>query len=498
MGRTKIIVAICAIVVVVIALGAISNPVLSRMARGRIISALEEDFASTLEVKNLSVSVLPSVTVQGEGITFRLRDRSAMPPLFTIRKFTAHANLLGLLARHVSSVQLEGLDIHIPPRQDNAEQRKPQKKPTRFVIDEIIADGTMLTTIPRDSWKEPLEFQIQHLRLYGGGPADPMKFDAVLMNAKPPGEIRSSGTFGPWDQEEPGGTPVAGKYTFRDADLSVFNGIAGKLSSDGEYRGSLGHIEAKGACDVPDFRLTTAGNPVHLTAQYQAVIDGTDGNTYLQPVTGQFGHTTVRAQGAIEGKKGVAGKTVSLDAAVDSGRLEDILLLATKGKPAMSGAIRFHSKIEIPPGTRNVVEKIGLDGAFTSDEAHFSELNVQEKVNELSHRGKGDPQESDQDTVASGFKGQFKVANGVITLSGLSFTVPGVSVDLNGTFGLVNEEMDFKGTARLAAKVSQTTTGWKSVLLRAVDPIFKKKDVGAEIPIRIKGTPEKPSFGLAL
>jgi hypothetical protein len=481
-----------------IAAGAISSPVLARVARARIISALEENFASTLEVKSLSVSLFPSVTVQGEGITFRLRDRSAMPPLFTIRKLSAHANLLGLLARHVSSVQLEGLDIHIPPRQEGTPQKKPQKKPQRFVIDEIIADGTMLTTLPRDAWKEPLEFQIQHLRLYGGGPADAMKFDAVLMNAKPPGEIRSSGTFGPWDQEEPGGTPVAGKYTFRDADLSVFKGIAGKLSSDGDYRGALGHIEAKGACDVPDFRLVIAGNPIHLTTQFQAVVDGTDGNTYLQPVTGQFGHTKLTAQGSVEGKKGVPGKTVSLDVVVQDGRLEDMLLLAMKGKPEMSGAIQFRAKLVIPPGDRDVVEKIGLDGAFTMERAHFSELNVQEKVNELSHRGKGDPQESAQDTVASAFKSQFKVHDGVITLNGLSFEVPGVNIDLNGTYGLENEQMDFRGTARLAAKVSQMTTGWKSVLLKAVDPIFKKKNVGAEIPIRIHGTPEKPSFGLAM
>ena len=192
------------------------------------------------------------------------------------------------------------------------------------------------------------------------------------------------------------------------------------------------------------------------------------------------------------------GKTVSLDVVVEAGRLEDMLLLAMKGKPEMSGAIQFHAKLEIPPGDRDVVEKIGLDGAFTMEQAHFSELNVQEKVNELSHRGKGKPEESDQDTVASGFKGQFKVHNGVITLNGLSFSVPGVDVDLNGTYGLENEEMDFRGTARLAAKVSQMTTGWKSVLLRAVDPIFKKKNVGAEIPIRITGTPEKPSFGLGL
>jgi hypothetical protein len=465
-----------------------------------MISALEENFASTLEVQNLTVSIFPRVAIVGEGVVFRLKDRTGMPPLFTIRRFTARANPLGLLERHVSTVVLEGLDIHIPPREDNPEaQKQSAKNPPRFVIDEIIADGTTLTTLPRDAWKEPLKFDIQHLRLYGGGPADAMKFDASLMNAKPPGEIRSSGTFGPWDKEEPGGTPVSGKYTFRDADLSVFKGIAGRLSSDGGYHGSLGHIEVAGTTDVPDFRLAIAGNPVHLTTKFQAVVDGTDGNTYLRPVTGQFGHTSLTAQGSVEGKQGVQGKTVSLDVVVEAGRLEDMLLLAMKGKPLIRGAIHFHTTLVIPPGDIDVAEKVILDGAFTMNSARFSELNVQEKVNELSHRGEGKPQEPDtENPVASDFKGQFKVAKGRITLNGLAFSVPGVTVVLNGTYGLMNSEMDFRGTARLLAKVSQTTTGWKSVLLKAIDPIFKRKNIGAEIPIRIQGTPDKPSFGLAL
>jgi hypothetical protein len=463
-----------------------------------MISALEQNFASSLEEKNLEVSIFPRVVIVGESVVFRLTDRPGMPPLFTIRKLTATANPLGLLARHVSTVRLEGLDIHIPPREEGAQpQTKSERKPPRFVIDEIIADGTTLTTIPRDSWKEPLQFEIQHLRLYGGGPADAMKFDAALMNAKPPGEIRSSGTFGPWSRAEPGDTPVSGNYTFRDADLSVFKGIAGKLSSDGNYHGSLGHIEVAGTTDVPDFRLAIAGNAVHLTTQFQAVVDGTDGNTYLKPVNGEFGHTSLTAQGSVEGKKGVQGKTVSLDVVVEAGRLEDMLLLAMRGKPVMRGAVRFHTKLVIPPGDVDVVEKVMLDGELTMDKAVFSKLDVQEKVNELSHRGEGKPQEpDDENSVASNFKSRFKVAQGVIALSGLSFSVPGVTVDLNGTYGLTNNEMDFKGTARLVAKVSQTTTGWKSVLLKAVDPIFKRKNVGAEIPLRIKGTPDKPSFGL--
>jgi hypothetical protein len=473
---------------------------LAHVVRARIIADLEQGFGADLEVKTLDVSLFPRVAITGEGLVFHLKDRAGVPPLFTIAKFTAQANPLGLLAKHVSEVRLEGLNITVPPRQENAAHPLPkEKKPPHFVIDEIIADGTKLTTVPRDSWKEPLEFDIQHLRLYGGGPADAMSFDAVLTNAKPPGLIKSKGKFGPWDAAEPGGTPVSGDYTFRDADLSVFNGIAGKLSSDGNYKGTLGHIEVAGRTDVPDFRLTLAGNPMHLTTQFQAVVDGTDGNTYLQPVNGEFGHSAVVARGSVEQKQGIRGKTVSLDVVVQNGRLEDMLLLSVKGtKPPISGAIRFQATLVIPPGQVNVVEKLKLDGAFTVDAAHFAELNVQEKVNELSHRGKGDPQESDQDTVASDFKGGFKVDKGIITLTGLSFKVPGVAVDLNGTYAMLSSEMNFRGTAKLDAKVSQTTTGWKSLLLKAVDPIFKKKNVGAEIPIKITGTPDKPAFGLAL
>jgi hypothetical protein len=487
-------------VLLAVAAWAASAPFLSRIAKDRIVSALSQNFASSVEFAKLDVSLFPRIVVQGEGIVFRLKDRPDAPPLFTIRKMTARANPLGLLVRHVASVRLEGLDIQVSHRKGNPEPHKPAgTNPPRFVIDEIIADGTTLTTLPRDSWKDPLVFQIRQLRLDGGGPQDPMKFTAVLMNAKPPGEIRSSGSFGPWDRTDPGGTAVSGKYAFRDADLSVFNGIAGILSSDGQYQGSLGRINVSGTADVPDFRLAIAGNPVRLTTRFQAVVDGTSGNTYLQPVNGQFGHTSLVAQGSVEGTKGISGKTVSLDVVVQDGRLEDMLLLAVKGQPSMRGSVHFHTKLVIPPGNVDVPEKVILDGALNMDSITFSKLDVQEKVNELSHRGEGHPTEpNDVDSVASDFKGQFKVDKGVVTLTGLSFSVPGVGVDLNGTYGLLNSEMNFRGTARLAAKVSQTTTGWKSLLLKAADPFFKRKQVGAEIPIRITGTPDKPSFGLAL
>ena len=488
------------VVLVLIGIFTAAAPALSSMARSRIQSTLQDRFASDLQIQNLKVSLFPSVAISGDSVIFHRKGHPDDPPLIQIARFTASGNIFGLLARHVSLVRLEGLDIRVPPK--NSDQGKHPGgggKTPYFVIDEIIADGTKLSTIPRDSWKEPLVFDIRTLRMHGGGSNSPLSFDAVLTNAKPPGEINSTGTFGPWDKDEPGDTPVSGNYTFRNADLGVFKGISGTLSSDGNYKGTLGRIEAAGHTDVPNFMVTLAGNPVHLATDYQAVIDGTSGNTYLQPVTAKFGHSTVVANGSVEGKQGVVGKTVSLDAVVNNGRLEDMLRLGVHAStPPLSGAISFHSKIVIPPGNIDVIQKLKLDGSFVVGSAQFSQLNVQEKVNDLSHRGEGNPDDADAPTVASDFHGKFSLDKGVLELHDLAFNIPGVAIALTGRYGLQDQSLRFQGTATLAAKLSQTTTGFKSILLKALDPFFKKKGsaAGAVIPITISGTKDNPSFGL--
>jgi hypothetical protein len=489
-----------AVVLVLIGIFAAAGPTLSIMARSRIQTMLQDRFASDLQVQNLKVSLFPSVAMSGGSLVFHRKGHPDDPPLIRIARFTASGNIIGLLARHVSQVRLEGLDIRVPPK-DSGGARPPagDKKSPYFVIDEIMADGTKLSIIPRDKWKEPLVFDIKTLRMHGASLNSPLSFDAVLTNAKPPGEINSKGEFGPWDKDEPAETPVSGRYTFRNADLGVFKGIAGTLSSDGNYKGALGRIEAAGHTDVPNFMVTLAGNPVHLVTDYQALIDGTSGNTYLQPVTAQFGHSIIVANGSAEGKQGVVGKTVSLDAVVNDGRIEDMLRLSVHAStPALSGAVSFHSKIVIPPGNIDVIQKLKLDGAFVVASARFSELNVQEKVNDLSHRGEGNPDDAGAPAVASDFHGKFSLDQGVLELRGLAFNIPGVAIALAGKYGLQDQSLRFHGTATLAAKLSQTTTGLKSTLLKALDPFFKKKGsaAGAVIPIAISGTQDKPVFGL--
>ena len=69
---------------------------------------------------------------------------------------------------------------------------------------------------------------------------------------------------------------------------------------------------------------------------------------------------------------------------------------------------------------------------------------------------------------------------------------------LTGRYSLDGKEFDFRGKARLEAKLSQTVTGWKSLVLKPVDPLFHKHGAGTEVAVKITGTQSEPHFGLGL
>ena len=154
------------------------------------------------------------------------------------------------------------------------------------------------------------------------------------------------------------------------------------------------------------------------------------------------------------------------------------------------------TKIVIPPGHRDVVDKLILARVRCLECS--LKVSIQDKVETLSRgQGETDDNESDGD-VASNLKGSFQLKDGVMEFSEISFGVPGALIQLHGTYGLRSEEIDFHGTARMEAKLSEMTTGFKSFLLKAVDPFFKKGKAGAVIPIKITGTRKQPAFGLDL
>jgi hypothetical protein len=478
-------------------------PFSSESARRRLADVLSSRLDAEVEIQSLDWHVFPSPSAEGTGVTVRHRGRRDVPPLISVARFSATGSVAGLLGRHISRVTISGLDIQIPPDRNHdggkpvEQEREAGGSARTLVVDDLISNDAHLSIIPDEPDRDPKVWSIHRLHMTSVGFDRAMPYEAVLTNGLPPGEIATHGSFGPWQKEEPGLTPLDGAFSFEHADLSVFKGISGILSSQGTFGGLLNRLDVHGDTDVPNFALSTAGHPVPLRTTYHAIVDGTNGNTMLERIDATLLNTSFVAAGGVIGHHGQDGRTITLDVKMAKGRLEDVLALAVKSaKPPMTGSIRLDTKLLLPPGEEDIVKKLRLNGHFVVADTRFSDLDVQEKIDELSHRGRGRKADAPPQRVAARFTGAFNLTRGTLALPDISFDVPGSTVRLAGSYDLLPETLAFRGTLLMDAKVSETQTGVKHLLLKVVDPLFARDGGGSEIPIRIEGTRTNPSFGL--
>ena len=474
----------------------LSSPYLHK----KVVEMLGEKFHADVELKDFHVYLFPGARIEGSGLVLRHEGRTDVPPMISIGEFSAEAGILGLLWKpwKIAQVKLKGLIIQIPPKGERRKQDWSKVRDVPVLIGEIVSDDAELRLLPKSADKDPHVFAIHRLVMHSVGLDRPAKFTAQLTNAVPPGEIETMGSFGPWSPDDPGQTPLAAEYTFDKADLGVFKGISGILSSTGKFGGVLENIEVEGKTSTSDFTVTIGGHPLDLETVFSATVDGTNGNTLLHPVTAHLLNTVIVAQGGVVKSKDNKGKEITLDVTVDKGRLEDLLRLAVKTtQPPLTGAVNFHTKFDLPPGEGDLADRLNLNGKFDVKQAQFTSPEVTAKIETLSRKGQGQPENKDAGSSVSQLKGNFVLDNGVITFRGLTFSVTGAEVALNGKYGLDKEDLDFYGKLRMQAKISQTTTGAKSFVLKAVDPFFRKNGQ-TELPIKITGQRDHPSFGLDL
>jgi len=353
--------------------------------------------------------------------------------------------------------------------------------------------------VPKKQGKEPLDFDIHDLVLKSVGADKPFDFHGSLTNAKPQGEIATRGTFGPWDVDEPGDTPVTGSYEFRDADLGPFPGIAGTLSSTGTYHGQLNEIEVAGKTDTPNFSLDPVGHPVPLHTDFSATVNGTDGDTYLHPVRATLGRSLIIAEGSVVRVPEEQGHIIQLDINAPDARIQDILNLAVNSdKPLLTGPAKIKAKLLLPPGKQKVLQKMILDGQVGLEDAQWSSAKIRDKLASLSRHAEGQPENEEAGSSVSDLHGDFRLEKAILRFRTLRFSVPGALVDLTGNYDIREGHLDFRGQLRLQAKLSQTVTGKKSFFLKAVDPFFSKEGAGTLLPITITGTRDAPTLGVSV
>jgi hypothetical protein len=478
--------------------------------RQRAEDMLSSRFHSEVEIQEFHITLFPMLRLAGSGVSVRLHGRRDVPPLISVHDFSASTSFWSIFRKpwHINKIALKGLTIQIPPREKregklfpmSSSGRKP--KDVQVHIDELISDQAELDILSGKPDKSPHQFLIHNLVMRDLGPGHGAPFEANLTNATPPGEIHVKGNFGPWQADDPRTTPLGASYTFKDADLSVFKGIAGILSSTGSFKGVLESMEVQGETTTPDFTVDTGGNPVMLKTEFSATVDGTNGDTMLHPVTAHIGNTTLVCTGGVVGPtdKNLHGKEVILDIVAKNGRIEDLLRLAVKGdKPPISGPMQLTTKFDLPPADprtkEKVMDRLKLTGRFSIDQGRFSDPKVREKIEDLSRRGQGHPKDEDVGDSLTALRSNFSLNDALIGLSRLSFSVTGANVQLDGTYGIRSEELEFHGKLHLQAKPSQAVTGVKSWLLKPFDPFFRKNGV-TEIPIKVTGKRSDPSFGL--
>ena len=473
--------------------------------RAEVIETLSTRFKSKVELDEFQVSLLRGLQVSGSGLRILGETGAQGPaqPIIEVGEFRFRTGIRNLFRSplHVNTVYLKGLELNLPPKQERAQMRNvaPKGGKIGIVVDDLVADSAQLVINTDKPGKLPTVFAIERLKMARVGPNEPMHFEADLVNPKPVGNIRSSGSLGPWQADSPRDTPIQGGYSFSHADLSTIKGIGGILSSTGKYSGTLDHILVDGSTDTPDFSIAICGRPVPLHTDFHAVVDGTSGDTYLQPLHAKLLDSWLEATGFVVRTKDPQGHRVELEVVIEHGKIEDLLKLAVqRDPPFMMGNVHLKTRFELPPGEPDMADRLKLAGHFQMAKASFTNAEVQEKVDALSMRSQGKPklvQDNVPDDVKSEFSGTFRLLAGLVSFSQLQFQVPGTQLNLTGNYNLDGSQFDFHGKVRMDAKVSQMVSGWKSILLKPVDPFFHKNGAGTEVPVKITGTKTELHFG---
>src|SRR5690348_9105959 len=237
--------------------------------QARVIQRLQQATATTVQIGSFHEEYFPHPGCVAGEVTFQ----HGTQPLMTIRTLTIRGSFFGLFTKHVALLRADGGHITLPSLGGGLSLGGQNQGGT--IIDQLVADGTVLDIQPKNAGGKPTRFLLRQFRLRGLGGERALSFQTILDNPKPPGVVSAEGTFGPWKSGSAASTAVAGRYALRHADLSVFRGIAGMLSSSGTFRGTFQQLRVQGTTDTPDFEAARSGHKFHLSGQFQALVNAT-------------------------------------------------------------------------------------------------------------------------------------------------------------------------------------------------------------------------------
>jgi hypothetical protein len=477
-----------------ILIGAIGLSLAWPFTRQNVIKQLELATTSTVTIGDFHSTFFPHFGCTADAVVLKRGSSSENQAVMTVDRLTIVGNLTGLFAKHLALIRLQGTHAVFPTLGNGTSWTPTQ---SAVVVDKLIANDALLdfTSDPQD--QKPVRFVVHEFTGDHLAVGEPMKFAVRVQNPVPPGEVEARGTFGPWKMDNVRATPLAGNYVFREANLGVFGGIHGILSSSGKFQGTLEGISVEGETKTPEFQVQGSSHKVLLDTGFSASVDPSNGDLSLHDVVARVRQTTVQSRGRIARGQSTRGKSAAIDFAVQNGRIQDLLLLFVSDKQSpLNGAVSLKAHAFVPPGEVPFLKKLRMTGDFGVAAASFSKPDTQQSVDKLSASARGKADEVDNpENVVSGLQGRVVVNGGVATFSDLSFRVPGAHARLHGTFDLISTRIDLHGFLSMDADLPKATSGVKSFLLKALNPFLKKNHRGgAKFPVKITGTYQKPEY----
>jgi hypothetical protein len=514
--RKSLLIGTAMLLALLLGAGLLAIRLVTPRTQGAIATWLVEQFGGRATIDEVRWSLRPALRIAASGVKVWTSTAQEGDPLVAIEHVRLETTIRDLRAtpRRVGRVELQGLVVRVPPRKRSGggstprdTARPPGSSQARAGgnsggtpaarIDRIVAKGTRVEIRSSRPEKPPLVFDVHDLTLSEVAPGEPMKYVARLTNPKPIGEVATEGTLGAWNKDDPGSTTIDGTFRFANADLGSLRGLEGILQSEGRYTGSIGEIHATGAADIAGFAVT--GQPVPLATRYDVVVGGTTGDVVLQPVDVTVLESRLSSAGAIVRSRETKGRRIDMDVRTAQARIEDLLRLAIESEPPpLSGPIELETAMQLEPGDAPVIRRLRLDGRFTMRRARFARTDIQKTLARVSRITGGGPVGGEAgSSVAANMSGRFTLDGGTLNLSTVSFTVPGTSVRLSGTYGIENGLLDLRGTVKVARSVADVApsrvAGWIEALGR-IDERLKLDTSGTIIPITITGSREKPTF----
>ncbi len=504
--RTVIMLIVLACVVVAMILAALKWPFNERA----VLEALKQQSGSEVQVGSFRNRFFPRPGCVAEQVSFRHPGDLKGQPYLTIQRLAITTSLIGLLTNHIDFIRADGFHVRVVPPEPpaNVPEFNVGMLTSSLTIGKIVADGAEIEFPPTAERKKPLIYQIPKLIVHDLAQGRPLHFKGTLQIPHPAAEIEATGEFWPWKAGHGGESKMAGSYELKSLDLGSFEAVGGIVTSNGTFDGILQHVTVKGKAETSNFTVSTSGHQVHITSDFNATVNGLNGDVDVNAARVHYGRTTITGAGSVSGQESVDGKVATFELSSREARVQDLVwMFISSNQAPMTGPIVFRAKATLNPGKQPFLNRVKLVGDFGISDAQYSHPDTQKNIDVLSARARGEADKVedtndkmgndsyDPGRVVANIQGHVVLSNTVAHLANVFFTVPGALAKMNGTYGLENHRIDLEGHMRLDSELSKTTTGVQSFLLKVAKPFMKKGHHNASVvAIKIGGTYENPTY----